>query len=229
MKDVKSTGGASRRDRAQATRLRILTSAQQLFVERGYPATTMEDVAAAAGVAVQTVYYGFKTKSRLLRETIELAGAGRPDESPVAERAWMREAMAAESGDRALALTVEHGIDIYARAGSLWSALQAASALDPDVERYLTTMVANRRAGMRQVVRRLDALGYLRADTTVEHASDVFTALFSPEIYLALTRDGSWPIEKFKAWLWQTLRWELSGRTRQSREALQGLSFASGQ
>lgn len=226
MTDVKSAGRTSRRDRAKATRLRILTSAQQLFLDRGYPDTTMDDVAAAAGVAVQTVYYTFKTKSLLLRETIDLASTGQPDQPRAAERPWMHEAITAGSGDRALAVAVENGVDIYTRTMPLWPALQAASATDPDVQHYFSSIVADRRAGMRQLVRHLDELGYLRRDTTPEHGSDVVAALFTPETYLALTRDAHWPIEKFKAWLWQTLRTQLSGRTGPAPDALQGLSYA---
>src|SRR6476661_4288364 len=119
MEDVKGIA-VSRRDRAAATRLRIVTSAHELFVEHGYAATTMDGIAARAGVAVQTVYYTFRTKGLLLREVVEHAGAGRLDAPPVAERPWMREAMSEESGDRALAVAVEHGVDIYVRAAPLW-------------------------------------------------------------------------------------------------------------
>lgn len=38
-----------------------------LFQARGYPATTMEQVADEAGVALKTVYVAFATKSGLLR------------------------------------------------------------------------------------------------------------------------------------------------------------------
>lgn len=37
-------------------------------LERGYAATTMDEIAARAGVAVQTVHYTFRTKGLLLRE-----------------------------------------------------------------------------------------------------------------------------------------------------------------
>jgi hypothetical protein len=45
-----------RRENAEATRLRIVEAARELMLERGYAATTMADVAARAGVAVQTLY-----------------------------------------------------------------------------------------------------------------------------------------------------------------------------
>jgi TetR/AcrR family transcriptional regulator of autoinduction and epiphytic fitness len=220
MTNVKRDPRTSRRERARATRLRILANAQSLFVESGYAATTMDDIAAAAGVAVQTVYYTFKTKSSLLREAVELAGAGRPGEPPVADRAWMREAMTDRSGDRALAVAVEHGVDIYTRAAPLWPALHAASVTDPDVETYFRSVAANRRAGMGQLVRRLDEIGYLRPDLTAQHGADLVFALFSYETYLALTHDAGWPIEQYKAWLWTTLRTQLSGQAPPAPDAV---------
>jgi len=225
MADVKRVPRTSRRERARATRVRILTAAQSLFVEPGYAATTMEDIASVADVAVQTVYYTFKTKSLLLREAVELAGAGRPDEPPVADRAWMRQAMTERSGDRALAVAVEHGVDIYARAMPLWPALHAASVTDPDVENYFRSLAANRRAGMSHFVRRLDEIGYLRPDLTAQRGADIVFALFSHETYLALTGDANWPIEEYKAWLWTTLRTQLSDASESTPDAVRGLSF----
>ena len=224
MEDVKGTG-ASRRDRAAATRLRIVTTAQDLFVERGYAATTMDEIAARAGVAVQTVYYTFRTKGLLLREVVEHAGAGRPDAPPVTDRPWMHEALSDESGDRALAVAVEHGVDIYVRAAPLWRSLHAAAASDPEVDAYTQAMAANRRAGMGGLVARLDSLGYLREGLTADRATDLVVALFSHETFLALTRDAQWTIEDFKAWLYSTLRGQLVGATDSGRDALQSLSY----
>ena len=48
--------------RAAFTRLHIVKGAHDLFVDRGYAATPMDEIAARAGVAVQTVYYTFRTK-----------------------------------------------------------------------------------------------------------------------------------------------------------------------
>jgi AcrR family transcriptional regulator len=56
------TGKLSRTERARQTRSRMVNSAKDLLVAQGYASTTMEQIAAAAGVAVQTVFYTFKTK-----------------------------------------------------------------------------------------------------------------------------------------------------------------------
>lgn len=224
MDDVKASG-LSRRDRAAATRLRIVTSAHDLFVDRGYAEVTMGEIARRASVAVQTVYYTFRTKGLLLREVVEYAGSGRLDAPPVVDRPWMREALSDESGDRALALAVEHGVDIYVRAAPLWRAMHAAAISDPEVDAYARAMAAGRRAGMGGLVARLDSLGHLREGLTAERATDLVYALFSHETFLALTSDAQWPIEDYKAWLYSTLRGQLTGATDNGREALRSLSY----
>ena len=58
-----------REQRKAETREKLILAAQQLFMEKGYEATTLEGVAKRAGLHVQTLYRHFKTK-------VELAAAG---------------------------------------------------------------------------------------------------------------------------------------------------------
>ncbi len=51
-----------------AKRRVVLTAALEAFAERGYYGTTVPDVAAAAGVAIGTLYHYFATKERLVNE-----------------------------------------------------------------------------------------------------------------------------------------------------------------
>src|SRR3954447_22909324 len=55
-----------RAEQARRTRDRVLDRAVQLFVAGGYGPTTMEAVATAAGVSVETVYKAFGTKAGLI-------------------------------------------------------------------------------------------------------------------------------------------------------------------
>jgi len=52
--------------KAEETRDRILAAALELFRERGFEATTMRDVATAAGVATGAAYYYFRSKHDLV-------------------------------------------------------------------------------------------------------------------------------------------------------------------
>src|SRR5437899_12415389 len=77
----------STRRRAQAaqTRQDILQAAQLLFLEGGYTGTTLNDISAAARVAVETIYRGFGGKPALFKGVIEpaiAAGAARPAMPP---------------------------------------------------------------------------------------------------------------------------------------------------
>ena len=62
--------------RTRATRRRIVDAAAALFVEHGYGVTTLEQIAARAGVAVQTVYFHFGNKRTVLKEAADPAGGG---------------------------------------------------------------------------------------------------------------------------------------------------------
>jgi AcrR family transcriptional regulator len=59
-----------RQEQAQVTRRRILDAASRLFADRGYRAVTVEDIAAEAKVAYQTVYAVFGTKLAIAREIL---------------------------------------------------------------------------------------------------------------------------------------------------------------
>src|SRR4051812_4638679 len=68
-----------RAEQARRTRDRVLDRAVQLFVAGGYGPTTMEAVATAAGVSVETVYKAFGTKAGLIRAIRDRALLGEGD------------------------------------------------------------------------------------------------------------------------------------------------------
>jgi AcrR family transcriptional regulator len=205
MSDVKARPGQARRDRARATRSRIVDSAYRLFCRHGWAQTTMDAIAGEAGVAVQTVYYVFRTKAALLREVIETAAAGQPDPPAVAQRPWMQLALSAPDGHRALALVVEHGVDIYVRVAPLGATIQTAASADPDIDTYWQGVAQTRRAGMGQLIASLTEHGQLRAGLDPKRATDILFVINSHETFLGLTRDAGWTVPEFKAWLYETL------------------------
>lgn len=225
MSDVKPRPGQARRDRATATRQRIVASAYRLFCEQGYAPTTMETIGRDAGVAVQTVYYVFRTKAQLLREVIEVTAAGEADSAPVMHRAWMQEALASASAHRALALIVEHGTDIYARMAPLGPAVQSAAASEPDIEAYWQGVTAGRRTGMGQLTAILAGRGHLRAGLSPQRAADIMFVINSHETFLGLTSQAGWDLPEFKAWLYLTLTSQLLLPGRPPAKATKGLSY----
>jgi AcrR family transcriptional regulator len=64
---------ATQSERRQATQAAILKVAKRLFGERGFAATTIDDVAAVAHVAKGAVYHHFETKEALFEAVFDQA------------------------------------------------------------------------------------------------------------------------------------------------------------
>ncbi len=82
-----ATGESGREGRADRKRRAILAAATDLFLERGYAATSMDQVATAASASKQTVYAHFGDKESLFREIVmaTTTSTSRPFETVIAE------------------------------------------------------------------------------------------------------------------------------------------------
>ncbi len=230
MADVKPAS-IPRRQRARATRRKIIDAARRLFADEGYASTTMDAVAAEASVAVQTVYHVFHTKAELLRDVIQVASSGQHDPPAEVEPPWMQEVLNTSDGRRVLALSVEHGIDMAARVAPLVGAINAAASTDPDFARYWDTTCTTRRNGTTQLVTVLATNGQLRPGLSAQRAADITYATSSHETILAFLSVCGWPLADVKAWFYTMLCHQLlaeearRGDRPGSRSPTEGLSF----
>ena len=79
MTDVKPRAYRSprRQEQARQTRAAVLAAARERFLEWGYSATTIEEIAAAAGVSKPTVFTAVgNSKAQLLKVVRDVAMAG---------------------------------------------------------------------------------------------------------------------------------------------------------
>ena len=90
--DVK---GGRRQRQARETRRRIRAAACELFVRQGYATTTMQQIAAGADVAWQTVYSVFGNKAAILSEIFDVTVAGDDEPVEMKDRPFVREIAAA--------------------------------------------------------------------------------------------------------------------------------------
>src|SRR6516165_8933703 len=100
---VKRPYNSTRRDeQARATRRAVVGAAARLFVERGYGATTIDAIAADAGVSRKTVFTSVGGKSQALKLAIDWAIVG--DDEPVAllDRPHIQASMAEPDARRIL-------------------------------------------------------------------------------------------------------------------------------
>lgn len=205
MAGVNEQPPTSRREKAEATRRRILTAAQGLLAERGYAGTTMQAIADVAGVAVQTVYFVFHTKGELVRQLLLALGADAGEPVETMERDWVHEAMTDPDGHRTIALMVEHGNDIYARVVPFWPAIRQGAATEPEIASVWEGIVQQRRAGIRRIMTSLADREHLRSDVDVGRAADIMYGLQRPETYATFVDECGWTPENYKAWSYRLL------------------------
>lgn len=194
-----------RRARARATRARILKSARDLFLERGYVATSINAIAERADVAPETIYSTFGTKRALLAEVVDVAIAGDADAPPVMEQAWVADLRAEPDVRRRLAILTSNGAALLARRADLDAVVSAAAASDPDIATLRDTGKAQRLAGQRALLGMVIGSSRLRDGLDLDAAADTLYAVGSPETYQLLVIDRGWTTERFARWYAETL------------------------
>lgn len=201
----------SRRERARATRLRVTKAAYALFCERGYTGTTMADIADAAGVAVQTVYFTFHTKSEVLSSTYELAVHGEGDPGPPQMQPWYARAVAEPDVARALRWFVEGAGEILRRVTPLDIVVRTAAESDPDTARVRGHSEELRVDSYREIIDFLRAKSGLRPELTPERATHLLLLYVGPAAYRALVGDCAWTHAEWVAWTSATLLEQVFG------------------
>ena len=191
----------ARADNARRTRATIIAAASQLFTSRGYTATSLADVAVAAGVARPTVFAAFGSKAALLRVILDQALAGDDDPVPVAVRPWFRPVWDAATQEGVLDAYARVCVLTGARAALIFESVRRAADAAPEVAQLWGTVLANRRAGAEMVVGRLEALGPLRPGTDHARAVDLVWVFNDPAHYSALVRECGWEEAAFGQWM----------------------------
>ena len=180
----------------------MVAAAQTLFRDRGYARTTVADIAHAAGVAPQTVYWAFGSKATLVAEIRD---------------AWLREA---GTGERLAAVRAVEGpaarLDAFAtfmthqwETGSAAVSIQQdAMRVDAQVARDVHETLTRRAAALLEVVQPIGSA--LRAGLSIAEAHDRLIALSLVEVYVELRARG-WTAEAYRDWLSEALRTNLLG------------------
>ncbi len=191
----------SRRDiQAAETRELILRSALTLFTSRGYGATSVADIAAAAGVAVPTIYTSVGPKPELLRRLLDLV-----DEQADIPR-LAGELRASEDPNEVLTLAVRITRQLAERCGDILAALASAAQVDPEMAETYESGMQRSRDGARSTAERIAQLGALANEVTVEQATALIATLTQPEVWASLCATFGWTFDAAESWIVGTLR-----------------------
>jgi AcrR family transcriptional regulator len=192
----------NRRAQADATRARIIGNAYELFSQNGYRATTMQLIADRASVAVQTVYFTFRTKDDLLRSVFEWTVLGE-DGRPPQLQDWHIEAMAAPDAHRAVPLLVAGIGTINARMAPLLPVFHAVTQ-DPVGQIYAQSE-QRRRSDMSDLAHTLSRKTPLRTRVTRRRAADLLYVLTGPALFRDFVIEAGWTLTEWHRWVSNSL------------------------
>jgi AcrR family transcriptional regulator len=192
---------AVREEQARRTRQAILDAARRLFDERGYGATTIAQIARAAGVAVDTVYAAVGTKPVLMRLLLETAISGTDQAVPAEQREYVRRVRAARSAREKIQVYAAAVTQANARLAPLHLVLRGAAATAPELAGIRDEISERRAANMRLFAQDLLDTGDLRAGLGVDEIADVVWSMNSAEYFTLLVRERGWDRDRFAAWL----------------------------
>jgi AcrR family transcriptional regulator len=186
---------------AVETRRRIVASAAQLFVERGYGATTVDAVAEAAGVSRKTVFTAVGSKLDLLTTAVDWAVAGDDEPVPVAGRAHMRHLLQQRDPGVLLTGLARSITAIGTRVAPLYGAIEVAAGMDPAARAVVEQSHSRRLDDARKIVDRLRDLDALTGDLAYDEAVDLVWLALDPALFDRLVRMRGWTAARFEEWL----------------------------
>lgn len=198
-----------RRAQAARTRSAVVAAASELFAGAGYVATTMEHVAARAGVSRATVFNAVGGKPELLIRAYQVAVRGDEADTPLGEQERSRRILAETDPHRLLAGYAAVATEAMPRIAPLYEAIRAAAHSDAEAAELWQRLGSERRYGAGRVIRAVKKLGPLRAGLDTGTATDLLWVLNDPAIYHLLVDQRRWTSRRFRSWLTETMQIQL--------------------
>jgi AcrR family transcriptional regulator len=186
-----------RAGQAHASREAVLRAARDLFVEQGYGATTIDQVAERAGVSKPTVFAAVGNKVTLLKVVRDVALAGDDQPRTVTSREDVAAIAASGDLDRAIALTARHVAAVNARSHQVHEVIRGASGADPVLAELWETAETERHVGAGHLLDRLAA----RPALPRRRAQDRLWLLMAPDTYHRLVVRQGWSRSAYEQWL----------------------------
>jgi AcrR family transcriptional regulator len=197
----RSQAGTGGQARTRLARTAVVQAARTLFLERGYPGTTIEAISELSDVPPATVYRLFSSKLGILKALLDISVAGDDDDVPLEERPFVRALLADPDPRNQLSGFAGITSGIQSRTEPIYRILVSAAGSDPDAAALLAERTRHRQQNQSRIARHLADAGALRPELREREAADIIHALMSPEVYRLLVGDRGWAREQYEQWL----------------------------
>ena len=197
----------SKAEQASATRRRIVEAASALFLRDGFVSTTMAMIAKEAGVAVQTLYMSFGSKTAILQAAFDHALSG-AEKTGILESDWFQQVLTDPDGVAAVDRFCRESARVIGSAAPLFEVMRAAAS-DPEVGDVLAHNKKLRYDGFRLVADALASRDGFAAGLSTHDAHGILYAVVSEDSYLLLVTEHGWTPERWVAWAVRTCQDQL--------------------
>ena len=193
----------------RATKAHVVEVATELFVDQGYPATTISQIAQRSDTPEATLYRLFGSKRGVLKEVLDVAIGG--DDRPIEyqHRPEVQAAFAAGDPGELLDAFAHLVRQVLHRSAALQNVLLSSAGVDAEAAEMLAVTRRQRHTGQSRIVRALARSGHLRKGLAPTAVADIVYALMSPEVFHILTVERGWSEARYERWLAATLRAQL--------------------
>lgn len=200
MTEVNPSSSLTHRQRQTLeTRRLIAKTATKLFLEQGYVNTTIDAIAAEAGVAVSTVYNAFTNKRGILK-AIREAWHQTSNQQELYRQAGLESDPA-----RRLELAARATRQQWESGASMMMVYHSAAAADAEAAAELKEALQGRRTNLGRILE-----GWAtEAGQDPKRSAALFLGLTRSEVYLELVQEWQWTPDDYERWLAETLKSQL--------------------
>ena len=186
------------RPRDTQARQRIAEAACALFVNEGYVATTIADIAAQANVSVQTIYSAYTSKVGVLKAAHDYAIGG-GDVRPLLDREWAQSIEEMPSIEDAWRIVADQVAEATEMVSSIYFVIQSAAA-DPQVALLLEDLHEQRHQFSWALADRLLKLPGVRPEARQQRVADLLYACASVASFGPLVIECGWTFDEWRTW-----------------------------
>jgi AcrR family transcriptional regulator len=194
-----------RERQAAQTRHRVVEAAVRLFSRQGYSATTFAQIAAEAGVSVETVQkHGPKTA--LLQSAGELASFGVDAPADIFDTEIGRAILRVQDGEEFAEVIAESMLVVNPPSAGIWRTVVGAAQGDADLARYQAELLSSIRVQVAKVLGHADEQGWLRRDVPFDDLVETMCIITSVDAYIRFVEFDGGSTDAYKAFVIRMLR-----------------------
>jgi AcrR family transcriptional regulator len=184
----------------------VLDAARELFIAQGYGATTLDQIAARAGVSKPTVFSAVGNKQTVLSAVRDVAMAGDDEKLTMVERPLAEQIRQEPDPRRAVELLAGLFAGVGRRYARVDEVLRgAAHSGEPGPRELWQTSEEQRLTGARIWATTLAGKGPFRDGVDVDTATDLLWLHMAPDQYHRLVHVRGWSDDRFQRWLVDSL------------------------